>query len=122
MLTDVDFFIKQRMVTIIELGRYVIIKFSTVALFNKGVMIGGKPYVSCIGKDFDEKSCTGYYIFFLEESTKYAIQHLKNCGQNNIIHYIRKTCFVNKPPLKIAGCFSFLKFIMLLLYTYISYI
>jgi hypothetical protein len=65
MLTDVDFFIKQRMVTIIELGRYVIIKFSTVALFNKGVMIGGKPYVSCIGKDFDEKSCTGYYIFFL---------------------------------------------------------
>jgi hypothetical protein len=42
----------------------------------------------------------GIIFFFLEESIKYAIQHLNNCGQNNIIHYIRKTCFVNKPTIE----------------------
>lgn len=63
MLTDVDFFIKQRMVTIIELGRYVIIKFSTVALFNKGVIIGGKPYVSCMERILMKNHALGIIFF-----------------------------------------------------------
>lgn len=63
MLTDIDFFIKQRMVTIIELGRYVIIKFSTVALFNKGVMIGGKPYVSCMERISMKNHALGIIFF-----------------------------------------------------------